>query len=161
MESGDDIGATFGWESITTILREPNIREMIHDYWEELSPIKQIAPLDPDFETMMRNEAAGSFKVWAARSGDGLLIGVILLHIMPHLNYKSTLFAFDAGHYLSPLYRDSKEWIGVKMWRAMFDPLQELGVKVLIAHDNALRPLTPFFLRLGFEPRSTWFWRAL
>ena len=149
-----------GWAKVADLLAEPNMRGLILDYFEELSPMKAVAPLDPDFERMIACEAQGIFRVWAARQG-GQVVGLVMLWIMPHLNYRSTLFAFDAGHYLVPDLRDGHRWSGVRMWRGLIDALRELGVKVLLAHDNAQRPLGPFFKRLGFEPRSTNYWLAL
>jgi L-amino acid N-acyltransferase YncA len=150
---------TYGWEPVWKILGEPNIAELIGDYWEELSPIKEVAPLAPDFDRMMTLDHAGLFKAWCARSEGGLLLGFIGFYVMPHLNYRHTLFAFDNGHYLHPDHRGG--WTGVHMWRGACDALRELGVKVVIAHDNALRPLEPLFKRLGFQPRGALYWRAL
>lgn len=150
---------TFGWEQVANLLAEPNIKALILSYWEELSPMKQVVPLDPDFDRMVQLEGHGMFRAWAARDG-GLLIGFILWHTVPHLNYRTTLFAIDGGHYLDPLSRGA-DWTGVKMWRKCLEALSEMGVKVVMAHDNMLRPLGPFFARLGFEPRSQIFWKAI
>lgn len=104
-------------------------------------------------------EGAGIFRVWTARRR-GRVIGFILFHIHPHLNYRHTLFAFDGGHYLDTTYRDNG-WLGIKMWRSAIAALRDLGVRVVMAHDNSQRPLGPFFRRLGFEPRSTIYWKVL
>lgn len=153
-------GVTFGWQPIAEILDEPNLRELIEAYWEELSPLKDVAPLAPDFDQMMWLEDKGMHRVWTARSEEGLLIGFIGFHLCRHLNYRTTLFAMDSGHYLDPLCRN-EDWTGVRMWRSALDALKEIGVRVVIAHDNAARPLDAFFIRLGFKPRSKLFWRAL
>lgn len=150
----------FGWENCATIFAEPNIVDLIREYWEELSPFKGHIPLAPDFKRMLELERVGYFRVWVARTEAGLLIGFIGWTITPHLAYRTTLFAHDAGHYLTPAYRD-KGWIGVKMWATSLAALKKLGVKVVDAHDNALRPLTPLFKRLGFEVMSTRFWKIL
>lgn len=151
---------SFGWETVRAILDEPNLRELIVSYWEELSPIKETAALDPDFDRMLWLEEQGMFRVWAARNDSGTLIGLIEFQIMPHLNYKSTLFAFDMGHFLDPVYR-GEGWVGVKMWRSALCALKEIGVKVCIAHDNESHPLAPLFARLEFEPQGGFYWKAL
>lgn len=153
------MSATFAWETVDALLAEPYLPAMLEEYWHELSPIKEAAPLDPDYANMRAAEAAGLFRIWAARK-DGMVIGFVMFHIHPHFNYKRTLFAFDSGHYLDPSHRDS-DWTGIKMWRSALDALADLGVKVVIAHDNALRPLEPFFLRLGFKLRSRLYWKVL
>ena len=72
--------------------------------------------------------------------------------------HRTILAAIDGGHYLSPGYRD-KGMVGWRMWRSAKAALIEEGVRFIMAHDNAKRPLMPFFLALGFEPLSTmWIW---
>lgn len=151
---------SFGWETVRAILDEPNLRELIVSYWQELSPIKETAALDPDFDRMLWLEKQGLFRVWAARNESGTLIGFIEFQIMPHLNYKSTLFAFDMGHFLDPVYR-GEGWVGVKMWRSALCALKDLDVKVCIAHDSVTHSLEAFWLRLGFEKQSDVYWRVL
>ena len=149
----------FAWEPVAELLKEANLRDLIADYWEELSPHKERLQLAVDYEKMIAWEQAGIYRVWAARA-EGALAGFIGFQIVPHLNYRHTLFAFDMGHYLSPAYR-GKGWAGIKMWATACEALKTLGVKVVIAHDNSVRPLDSFFGRLGFEPRSTLFWKKL
>ena len=149
----------FGWEPVEALLKDASLRDLIAEYWEELSPLKGIVPLDVDYEKMAALEKMGLHRVWVARD-DGALAGLIGFYIQPHINYRSTLFAFDNGHYLSPPYRD-KDWAGIKMWRAACDALRGMGVKIVVGHDNVVHPLDPFFKRLDFQPRSTLFWRVL
>lgn len=150
----------FGWTPVPAILAEPNITDLLRAYWEELSPHKGELVLDPDFGRMVHLEALGIFRVWTAHSPNRLLIGFIGFHIQPHLNYRTSLFAFDAGHYLDPMFR-SKGWIGIRMWRTAMIGLREMGVKIVISHDNELLPLPGFFRRLGFQRRGSIYWRSL
>lgn len=140
------------------LLAEANVRDLLVEYWTELSPVKDAAPLNPDFARMLALEEAGIRRFWACRV-DGTLAGFICWDITEHLNYKGTPFAIDAGHYLSPAFRD-KGRIGYRMWRSSIAALKALGVRVALAHDNA-GSLVPFFLALGFEPRSVVYWRDL
>ncbi len=140
-----------GWESLETILAEPNIREVLTGYWEELSPIKHL-PLDVDWPRILEWERQFIFRVWACRV-DGTLAGFITFQIAPPILHKSTLFAIDYGHYLAPAFRD-KGMVGMRMWRSVERALKELGVQMAFIHDNALRPLSPFFLAIGARPFS-------
>lgn len=151
--------ASFSWEPLEELLREPNVKDLIRDYHDELSPLKGFAPLDVDWEELLRRDRLGSFAVWAARA-DKTLAGFVSFYLEPHVFYRTTLFAVDAGHYLSPGFRDNSR-IGFRMWRTACAALEERGVKVIMAHDNADRPLMPFFLALGFHPRSTMFWKII
>ena len=147
------------WEPLGKLLDDPSVRGLIEEYWSELSPIKDVAVLAPDWPQFLANEASGRFKVWAARV-DGTLAGFVSFHIYPHLAYRHTLVAIDGGHYLAAEYRDNGR-IGWRMWKSAGAALKREGVKIAMLHDNAMRPLMPFFLALGAEPRSTMFWWRL
>ena len=151
----------YGWEKLSFVLREPEVPHLIREYWEELWPAKAAAPLDPDFGRMLQQEEQGVLRLWATRDEEKKLVGFVMFHVMPHLASRKTLFALDAGHYLSPSSRDLSEWVGVSMWRQALEALKALGVVVVMAHDNYARPLGPFFKRIGFEPRSTIYWKIL
>ena len=149
----------FGWGSLPALLEEPNVRDLVRAYYDELSPLKEIVLPDPNWPAMIQAEKDGVFCVWTARV-NGTLAGFVIFHLLYHLNYRSTLFAMDAGHFLAPAFRNRGR-IGYRMWRTVEPALREKGVKVVMAHDNAVRALMPFFLALDYEPRSTLFWKAL
>ena len=143
----------FSWESLETILAEPNIRELLVSYWEELSPVKHL-PLDPDWARLFDWERQSIFRVWCARV-DGTLAGFITWVIQPHFLHRNTVFAVDHGHYLAPAFRDiAGAMIGMRMWRSTKIALKESGCEFAMIHDNALRPLSPFFLAIGARPFS-------
>lgn len=150
----------FGWEPLEKLLLEPNIQDLIRQYWEELSPLRRTGHrLDIDWAELIRRDRAGIFSIWTARVGP-TLAGFISFYLQPHLFYQTVLMAVDAGHYLAPAFRDNSR-IGFRMWRTVEVALEERGVKVIMAHDNAERPLMPFFLALGYDPRSTIFWKVI
>lgn len=149
----------FSWEKLEVLLSEPNCRELITDYWTELWFYKEI-PVDVDWPRLLHFEREGIFKVWAARV-DGTLAGFVSFYIQPYVLAKTTILALDGGHYLSPVFRDRRDRLGYRMWKTAMAALKAEGVKIIMAHDNALRPLMPFFLSLGMEPRSIMFWGRL
>lgn len=147
---------SFRWESLETLLAEPNLRELLTSYWQELSPIRGI-PVDIDWPRLIEWERQGIFRVWAARA-NGTLAGFAAFFVQPHYLHKSTLFAVDSGHYLSPAFRDTGERLGARMWWTVKAALISEGVHVCFLHDNAIRPLSPFFLSIGARPFSSmWF----
>jgi acetyltransferase (GNAT) family protein len=146
------VKTAFGWEPIETILAEPNIRELLVAYWTELSPIKHI-PLDIDWPRVIAWERQQIFRVWTARV-DGTLAGFITFLIQPHFLHRHTLFALDHGHYLAPAFRSTEHRVGARMWWTAKAALKEAGVRVAFIHDNALHPLSPFFLGIGARPFS-------
>ena len=141
------------------MLAEPNAADMIRSYVEELSPLRDTIPVNPDWQRRLRLEAEGAYKIWACRV-DGTLAGYISFLIMPHHDYKDTLFALDQGHYLSPAYRNTPGQIGLKMWRSVEPALKELGVEWIMAHDGQ-RSLLPYMLHLGYAPKSVLYWKCL
>jgi len=148
---------TFGWEPLETILAEPNIRDLLTSYWEELSPVKHL-PLDVDWPRLLDWERQFIYRVFVARV-NGTLAGFISFIVQPHFLHRNTLFAVDQGHYLAPAFRDTGEMVGIRMWRAAKAALIEEGVEVAFLHDNALRPLSPFLLAIGARPFSAmWLW---
>jgi len=151
---------SYRWEKLSAVLAEPNAADLIRSYVEELSPIKHIAAVDPDWDLLAHYEAQGIYKLWVARV-DGTLAGYISFNLMTHPSYKGMLFAFDQGHFLAPAFRDNPGRIGYNMWKRVVPRLKELGVKAIWAHDNFERPLLPFFLALGYEPRGTMFTKVL
>jgi hypothetical protein len=147
---------TCGWERLEFLLKEPGVRDLITEYFEELSPFTDL-PLDIDWARLLRHEADGIYRIWTARV-NGTLAGFAAFYVQTHMYHRSVLAAIDGGHYLSPEFR-GKGMVGWRMWRSAKAALIEEGVRFIMAHDNAKRPLMPFFLALGFEPLSTmWIW---
>ena len=146
-----------GWEPLKRVLAEPNAADMIRAYSDELSPLDE--PCDPDWDRLMGMEAEGFYRLWACRV-DSTLAGFISFYIAPHHNYRKILFALDNGHYLSPQYRNDPGQVGLKMWRSVEPALRELGIRWIMAHDGQ-RSLLPYFLHLGYQPRSTLYWKEL
>ena len=149
------VGAvTFGWETVAVLMADPALDSLILNQYEEFSHLKGRVPLTVDYERMALMEKAGVFRVWTARL-DKELVGIIEFQIVPHLHSRNTLFAFDCGHYLDPSARAM--WRFLKMWRSALMALRELGVEIVMAHDNAKHPIGSAFRRLGFAPDgSTW-----
>lgn len=143
------------WSPLAEVLAEPNLPDLIRSYWEELSPHPALV-CDPDWPLMLTMEAEGRFKVWTCRV-DGTLAGFIAFHFMTHIAYRSTVLAIDAGHYLGSAWRNRGR-IGYNMWRSVKPALKAEGAVLAMLHDNAARPLMPFFLSLGAEPFSTIYW---
>jgi hypothetical protein len=102
---------------------------------------------------MARLEAEGIFKAFVARQ-DRLMVGFIVFHVFPNMQHKSSLWAYDSGHYIAPEFCDNAAWDWLAMWRAAETALRGMGVRVIMGHDNAIRPMEPAFKRLGYKARS-------
>ena len=152
-------GLSFGVEPLAKLLADPALREMIEDYYEELSPLKHILPLDLDWAGMIEEEAGGTFFVWAARV-DRSLAGFISFRLVYHPHHRRVLFAIDAGHFLAPAFR-GKGRVGYRMWRTAEPEARRRGAKLIWGHDSATHSLMPFYLALSYEPVGTVFWKVL
>ncbi len=141
-----------GWERLEFLLKEPGIRDLITEYFEELSPFTDI-PLDIDWGRLLDQERAGIYRIWTARVNN-TLAGFAAFYVQTHMYFRTRVIAVDAGHYLSSEFRNNGR-IGYKMWKSAMVALKEEGAMAIMAHDNACRPLMPFFLSLGLEPLST------
>ncbi len=156
---GDTPRLTFQFEPLKKLLAEPNVRDLITAFYEELSPVKGVCRLNPNWEAMLQGERDEVFCFWTARY-NATLVGFISFHLLFHLNYRDTLFAMDAGHFLAPAFR-GKGRIGYRMWKSVEPALRARGAKIIMAHDNVAHSLMPFFLALDYEPRSTMFWKVI
>ena len=125
---------------------------MLTAYWQELSVIKHL-PLDIDWAHFLEQERAGIYRIWTARV-NGTFAGFVSFYVKTHPYYRSVLMAVDGGHFLAPAFRATESMVGARMWRTAKAALIEEGVQVGMLHDNALRPLSPFFLALGARPFS-------
>ena len=150
----------FGWEKLDALLAEPNLREMLEDYEiEHRSPALAHLPVDIDWPRLLAQEAAGVYRVWAARV-ETTLAGFISFYVEPHPYYRTVLFAVDGGHFLAPAFRN-KGRIGWRMWSSAFAALKREGVQFAMPHDSARRPMTPFLFALGAEPLAMWWIKDL
>lgn len=149
---------TFGWESIKELLAEPNFRDVVRAYHRELWGETGVS-CDPDWERRIAMEEQGMYRAWTARV-DRTWAGFIEWQIAPTINAKGTLFAIDAGHYVTPTFRGNNR-LGYRMWSTAFAALKREGVKVVMAHDNIRHPLMPFMLGLGMKPVGTLYHKVL
>lgn len=152
---------TFGWERMPALLAEPNLMEMVREFWWELSPKHKTLPLDPAWDDMVELEKIGRFKVWAGRTGEGTLAGFWTFHVFNHMNYRTVKFATDGPYYLAPAYRDTDARLGWRMFITARAALKEEGVKLMAWHDNLIKSAAPFFLRVGAKPVSVMYWDEL
>ncbi len=152
--------ARYGWAKLAEVLAEPNAADMIRAYHEELSPLKGLIPVRPDWERKQRLEDEGVYRIWVARVG-GTMAGYLSFQIFPHPDYMGVPFAFDAGHYLAPAFRDMQARLGFRMWRTCEIALRKMGVRFVMSHDNVSRPLMPFFVGMNYAPLGGLYMKAL
>lgn len=149
---------TFDWLPVAQFLEEPNVWELMEQEYYEFEKYHRQIPMAVDFERMLEAERQFRYRMWAAHQ-DGLLIGFIEFHLGPTFHNRSMLYAQDGGHFLAPEFRDVFTFL--KMWRTAEEALRELGVQVILAHDNDVRPVAPVFKRLCYQPVGTVYLKVL
>jgi hypothetical protein len=143
------VDVTFDWLPVAEFLEEPNVWELMEQEYDEFEKYRRKIPMAVDFERMLEAERQFRYRMWAAHK-EGLLIGFIEFHLGPTFHNKIMLYAQDGGYYLTPEFRDV--FVYLKMWRTAENALRDLGVQVILAHDNVVRPVAPIFKRLGYDP---------
>lgn len=138
---------TFDWLPVAAFIEEPNILELYQMAHDEFEFTRQM-PLAVDFDRMLEADRQGRYRIWAVHKKEGLLIGFIEFYLGPTFHNKTMLYAENGGHYCHPEYRTG--WLWIRMWRTAETALRGLGVDVISAHDNPVRPLNVFFKRLGY-----------
>jgi hypothetical protein len=146
---------TYGFEFVEHIRKDPDLKTILKA-WED--NFISFLPPDPNWDRMERAEKAGCYAIWVARKGRRL-VGFIEWHLGPTFHQKSTMYAIDGGHFVTPEHCGTFDWL--RMWRLAMEALRELGVQVVIAHDSPARPLNVVFTRLGFAYSGQQFVRAL
>src|SRR5258708_32849001 len=114
-------------EKISDSLEEA--KPLLQKHWDEIAFYKDI-PLSPDYDLYLKLESAGVVKSFAARNGDGKMIGyaVYLLQKNPH--YKESLWAKQDIIFVDPDHRG----MGMFFLRWCDEQLKELGVQVVGQH---------------------------
>jgi len=119
---------SFQWETLDALLEEPNFRDMIAEWWEEMSPLKVRQVVD--WAAMAAENHAGYLHIWTARV-DKTLAGFVRFYVLRPPEHSNALFAHERGYYLSPLFRD-KARIAWRLFRSARTALkEELGVRTL------------------------------
>jgi len=144
---------TYAWEKLRDLFRDPDLPAMIQSHWHEIAEDQNEIPLDPDWDRYLALEEQGLFHCRVARrGGNGMLVGYCNWFVMPHLHYRSTIYATDDLFYVDPEERGGR--VGYELIKGCEPHLKELGVKRLIIHDKpAFRDgrLEKLFEHMGYR----------
>jgi hypothetical protein len=141
---------SYQWEKLRDLLREPNVRELIAEHWEESGVDKDECPLAIDWDRYILLEYEGKFRVLTARK-DGALVGYMSWFLERPPDYKTTLHGIQGP------------WNRAGLLAPSLVALKELGVKRVVGHDKlhvaaSRGSLAPAFERAGFrETERVWY----
>jgi hypothetical protein len=141
------------WERLQDVLREPNVRELMLEHFEESGVDKDECPLDPDFDRMMALEREGILKLIVSRDG-GTLTGYMVWFTQYPLDYRTTLHAIQGP------------WNRASLLGHSLPGLKAMGVKRVIAHLKthvaaSRGTLAPAFERAGLREVERVFYKVL
>ena len=110
-------------------LREDNLETLMHEHWKECSIDHDEVPFHPDWEMAMTMERRGVFSIFGLFD-DKQLVGYAAFEIAPHLLFKSTLYAWNTGIYVSPEHRKGNA--GLKLFVESERLLENKGVRKIV-----------------------------
>ena len=131
------------------------IKPLLHAHYEEISEVKDITPMDPDYEKYREMAHMGLIRFWTVRN-EGVLIGYFITFIMKHPHYKSVTYGLNDVLYLDPAYRGGM--VGYKMFRSALHDLKiTCGVQVMHVHMKTKHEFRALLTKLGFRlTEETW-----
>ena len=131
-------------EKIKDTLEEA--KPLLYKHWQEVAHYKDI-PLDPDYSMYLKMEEAGMIRAYAARDGQGVLIGYAVYVVRPNLHYKCCLTATEDIIFIDP----ERRGVGMFFLRWCDQQLKSLGVQVVTHHIKFAHDWSPALLRMGYE----------
>jgi hypothetical protein len=117
------------------------------EHWREVALHQDDVPLDPDWETYEKGDAAGKLVFVAARDG-GVLAGYSVWAVTNPLHFKSTLYAQNDVIYMKPEYRGHE---GLRLIKESEKFMQERGVKKILWGVMRNKDWSCILERMGYE----------
>ena len=138
----------------------PEIKKIISTHHEELALLKDLMPLDPDWDEYVRRENVGRLFLTTVRR-DGEIVAYYIAQVAPGFHYKSTFTGTQDICYVVPQLRN--RGLAVPLFRQTERELRRRGVKVWYSGFKVHNPLgMPELLNaLGFIPADTYMVKAL
>lgn len=133
--------------------------EPIGGLWEEAAAILEAGfarwdidpetPLDVDREAYERAEALGMLRVYVARSGDGGMLGYLVMMISPSLRRRRIL---QASQDVLHVDEDAPAWTAAALVRASDRDLRALGVRYVYHTSPKSGRLQELLSAAGYTP---------
>lgn len=127
----------------------PELMPLLPIHWKELALNQDYVPLDPQYNTYLRDDANGIITYVTCRK-DGVLIGYFVFFVAPGKHYKTCLTAIMDLFYVHPEHRgDSCGW---KLLECAKTELKRRGVKRwFVGHKEHSKAAGVLFEKFGFE----------
>ena len=128
---------------------------LLQDHYEEIATIKDISPLEPDYDKYLAMDKAGMIRIMTARDGWDL-VGYFVTFVHPSLHYRSLTYGVNDIVYIKPGYRGST--VGHRLFKIAMDDLKNsCGVGVLYVHMRVNHEFRSLLVKLGFvQTEENW-----
>lgn len=136
--------SSYHWVSFRQVLSR--LVPLILAEWEEVSPYKDIAELDPDYSQYFQIENMGRLRTLVAvKNGDIAGFAIFVISRNLHCNL---IGAYVDTFYVLSEYRNSK--IGIGLFRRAIEKAKEEKVNYLLS-DASNATIEKIYKHLGFE----------
>lgn len=135
-------------------LVEDGLETLMFAHWTECSIHREAVPLDPDWSTAATMERCGILQCFGLFD-DGELAGYAIFEVSPHLNFKTTKYAFNTGIYVRPESR--KGTAAFKLLSESEKRLKDDGVKKIVFSVPQASALNAVLPKGGYEPSELYY----
>jgi GNAT superfamily N-acetyltransferase len=139
-------GVTVRQETLAQCL-DDHTRTLLLMHWTEVAPHQDI-PLDPDYDTYYRLEAAGCLRVYILRE-HGIAMGYAVFTVLPNMKYRTSIHAMADLLFLAPHLR--KQGLGREFLAWVDDQLRAEGVQIVRQGVERTYDFSSLLDSLGYE----------
>lgn len=137
---------TFQEEKFKEVIDE--IKPLLESHYEEIAMYKDQVPFDPDYERYSQMCDLGVLHVVTARD-EGRIVGYYISFIVPHIHYKTTMYANNDILFLHPDYRGTTA--APRMFKFAEKALKDKGVDVMMIHMKTYSSFDRMLERMGWD----------
>jgi hypothetical protein len=135
---------TFQTEDVNPFAQEA--MELFNRHYEEIAERTDVIKLDPDFNRYQILKDKNALEIHTIRD-DGVLVGYSLWFIVPHIHYKSSIYATSDILYIAPEYR--KGMTGVKFIKWSVEEVKKRNPQKIVFHVKPFLDYSPILERMG------------
>lgn len=137
-------------------------------FWDEMEPLVEIhkneatifpgCEPDPDIQMHLFLQDHGFIHLQTARV-DGKLVGYILFHVGPHLQFKQIICATHMSMFIHPEYRGGSLFF--ELMAAAEAELKENNVDAILMHSVAMNDIGRLYKHLDYDIAETFYLKKL
>lgn len=135
------------------------IKPLLYEMHNEVDPLAETFPLDPDYERYELMDGLGILQVHIARD-DGTMVGFMVSMVGPHLHHKDVVHSTTDLFYVKPEYREGSTIAPELIHYAQGDLKYSCNVKVMVIGMKIKHEFRKLLQHCGFGPTEE-FWEKV